>query len=151
MDENDHGIFLARLHLNGWQKTPLNVEAVVRPLKILGFAPRGILSGIVAGQPPPIADRSSPDLRWRFKAAAFCGREFAILGNSKVREITEGVKILRAFPDRSHRIIGERQFRDRTSAADYFGEKDAIRGLPEERTYRAFATSRAVQCVVAIG
>src|SRR6266849_52746 len=132
MDENDHGIFLARLHLNGWQKPPLNVQAVVRPLKILGFAPGGSLSGVVAGQLAPITDRSSPNLRWRFKAAAFCGREFAILGNSKVREITEGVKVLSAFPNRSHGVIGERQFRDRTSAADDFGEKDAIRRLPEE-------------------
>src|SRR5207245_2360914 len=61
------------------------------------------------------------------------------------------MKILRAFPNRSHRIIGERQFRDRTSAADDFGEKDAIRRLPEKRTYRAFATSRAVQCIMAVG
>src|SRR6266699_5788429 len=105
MDENDHGIFLAGLHVPRRQKPALNVEAVVHPLKILGFAPSRRLRGVVAGQLTPLTDRSSPDLRWRLKAAAFCGREFAILGNSKVRKITESVKILRGFPNRSHRII----------------------------------------------
>src|SRR6266568_5026794 len=145
MDENNHGIFLAGLQSPRRQNPALNVEAVVRPLKVLAFAPCRRLRSVVAGQLAPITDRSSPDLRWRFKAAAFCDREFAILGNSKVRKITESVKILRAFPNRSHRIIGERQSRDRTSAADYLGEKDAIRRLPEERTDRAFATLRAIQ------
>ena len=133
MDENDHGIFLAGLHLPRCQKPALNVETVVRPLKVLSFAPRWRLRSIVARQLAPITDRSSPDLRWRFKAAAFCGCQFTILGNSEVREITEGVKILRVFPSRSHRIVGERQFRDRTSAADYLSEKNAIWHLPEER------------------
>src|SRR6266487_2749633 len=151
MDENDHGIFFAGLYLNGWEKPALNVEAVVRPLKILGFAPLRRLRRVVAGQLAPITDRSGPNLRWRFKVAAFCGREFAIPGNSEGRKITEGVKILRAFPNRSHRIIGERQFRDRTCAADYLVEKDPIRRLPEKRTYRAFATSRAVQRIMAVG
>src|SRR6266487_2515028 len=67
----------------------------------------------------PITDRSGPDLGRRFKTAAFCSREFAVLGNSEVRKITERVKMLRAFPNRPHRIIGECQFRDRTCASDY--------------------------------
>src|SRR5437773_384405 len=95
--------------------------------------------------------RSGPDFRWRFKSAAFCGCEFAILGNSKVRKITESVKILRAFPNRSHRIIGERQFRNRTSAADYLGEKNLIRRQPKERTHRGFSLSCAVRWAVASG
>src|SRR5436190_21474184 len=150
MDEDDHGIFLVGLHLPRWKKPALNVEAIVSPLKILGFAPRGSLSGIATGQLAPFTDRSSPDFWWRFKAAAFCGREFSIPGNGKVREITEGMKSLCAFPDCAHRIIGECQFRDRASAADYLGEKDAIRRQPKQRTHRAFAISRTVPHVIPI-
>ena len=90
MDQNDHGISLAGLDLPGREKPSLNVEPFVSPLKILAFPPRRRLSGIVAGQLAPFIDRSGPDIRWRFIAAAGCRCEFAILGDGKVREVAKG-------------------------------------------------------------
>src|SRR5206468_6363884 len=99
----------------------------------------------------PITDRSGPDLGRRFKAAAFCPREFAVLGNSEVRKITECVKMLRAFQNRPHRSIGERQFRDRTSASGYLCKKNAIRCEAEKWADRTFTTSRTILHVAAGG
>src|SRR5436309_14112376 len=99
----------------------------------------------------PITDRSGPDLGRCFKAAAFCTREFAVLGNSEVWKITERVKMLRAFPNRPHRIIGECQFRDRTCASDYLCKKNAIRREAEKCTDRTFTTSRTILHVAAVG
>src|SRR5450631_111135 len=99
MDHNDHRIPLAGLNLL-WRKKPsLNAKFFVSPLKIQCFAPGRSLSAIVAGQRAPFPDRSSPDLGRRFKAAAGGGRDFAILGDSKVREVAEGVDTFCALPD----------------------------------------------------
>ena len=80
----------------------------------------------------PFTNRSGPNFRRHFVAAAGRRRDFAILGEGKVREIAKGVNMLRAVPDRSHSVIAERRLRDRAPAADNFRDKDAIRRQPEE-------------------
>src|SRR6266571_4954718 len=148
MDQDDHWIFFAGFHFRWREKPSLNVESVVRPLEILGLTPRGSLSRIVRAQLSPFTGRSGPNLGRSFIAAPDCGRCLAIFGESKVREIAEGVKGFGAFPDCPHGIVGERQFRDGASAPDIFGEQDAIWGLPEERTDRALATARAIHDIM---
>src|SRR6476660_5375337 len=99
----------------------------------------------------PFTNRSGPNFRRHFVAAAGCGRDFPILGEGEVREIAKGMNMLRAIPDRSHAIIAERQLRDRASAADNLRDKDAIRRQPKERTDRTLAVFCAIQNVMTIG
>src|SRR5215475_10305158 len=124
MDENDHGIFLARLAFRWCHKPPFDVEAFVCPPKAFSFAPCCRQCGVIIRQLAPFTDWSDPDLGRRFKRATFCGCEFTVLLNAKVWEISESVKSFCAFPNCAHRIVGHCQFRDRTSTADYLSEKN---------------------------
>src|SRR6476660_5376324 len=99
----------------------------------------------------PFTNRSGPNFRRHFVAAAGRGRDFPILGEGEVREIAKGMNMLRAIPDRTHSVIAERQLRDRASAADNFRDKDAIRSQPEERTDRTVPLFCAMQNVMTIG
>jgi len=70
------------------QKPALNVEAVVRPLKILGLPHVGDSAALLL-----VSWRHFRSVQPRspvaFQSAALCGREFAILGNSKVGKLPE--------------------------------------------------------------
>src|SRR6266705_5416607 len=151
MDQEDHRTFFAGLHFRGREKPSLNVEPVVRPLKVLGFAPRRRLRGVVAGQLAPFTDRPGPNFGWRFISAPDHGENLAIFRDGKVREIAESVKTFGAFPDCQHGVVGKRQFRDRASAPDIFREQDAIWRLPEEGTDRALATWRTIYDIASSG
>src|SRR5438874_3491470 len=150
MDQDDHRIFFAGLHFRGREKPSLNAEPVVRPLEVLGLTPRWGL-GIVSGQLSPVTDRPGPNFGRHFIRASDGGSCLAIFGNGKVREIAESVKAFRALPDCPDGVVDERQFRDRGSAPDVFGEQDAIRRLPEEGTDRALAILRAIYDIATNG
>src|SRR5438105_8726672 len=151
MDQHDHRIFFAGLHFRGWEKPSLNAEVLVRPLEVLSLTPGWNLSRVVGRQLPPVTDRPGPNFGRCFIAASDCGCYFAIFGKSKIRKITESMQAFGALPNCPHGIVGERQFRDGGSAPDIFRQQNAIRRLPEERTDRALATSRAIYNIATNG
>src|SRR5207253_3845110 len=110
----------------------LDVKTVVGPFETFCFSPSRRQGRVVLCQLTPFTDGLRPNFGRGVVSASAGGGKFPVVRNGEVRKISKSVQTFRTFPNCSDGIIRERQFRDRGSTADIFGEKDSVPRLPED-------------------